>query len=94
MNCLVILAHKWLPFLYEKEVAKQEELKNKIDFLKSVIDAKERMNEHLVQGIKQRKLEYDFLASRYQKAIQKLSQYIENDDRPKETEEKNDSKTA
>lgn len=67
-------------FFDKEQREKQEEierLKKDIKDLQDIIRAKIRMCDHLENGIKQRKLAYDDLASRYQNALTKLSEYIE-----------------
>lgn len=96
MDCLRNIAYRWFPSIFKIEEAKQEKLKEQIKFIQSIVEAKDRMNEHLVQGLKARKLEYDLLGSKYQTALGILSQYIEKYGRiqGEETETQDDREAA
>lgn len=83
MECVRRLNERMLSFLFEKERKEHEET---VKQLMSVIRAKDRMCDHLENGIKERKAAYDLLSSKYQRALSKLSEYIETDERRRRTE--------
>lgn len=96
MSCLESLIRKYWPSLFENENKEIKNLKQQIDEKDQIIDAKNRMGDHLENTIKLQRANYDDLSSRYQRAILKLSEYIEKYEREEgdQAKEEDDGKIA
>ncbi len=97
--CLERFLRTYWPTLFKTEQAYIKEIKKMDDIVKSlngIIASKNRMLDHLENKIKLKSGHYDDLSSRYTRALNILSQYIEKYEPNQgiQTEAEDDGETA